>query len=414
MPTSWPFTDLAMDSVTGCLYGTPPAIAIADVEVTATTAKGASRSDSFTIEIDPAQGDTIQVGVKSVSLTPQPTGQAYRAPLIAFGGQGRYIWRTMSTFPQGLQLDPSGYIIGKPDTKGVTTVKVTATDTNNHSSAEATIAISINSAPDCGNPKYGDPQYFNGWTPLSTKRSRNLDPNGHTAPASPTNNDVVCFYQATGPVAPLGQVQYLYGIDQGTNTISADLVAIQFPAPFGLRVALGSSVTGGGNASTSSAQATAASTLATIQAGGNFYLHALYPIYVYNNNALQFVATGNAKLGFSFDGFAGQSTLSQATEKYVSVPFEAYAEYHAIGNAGGFYGDYSAGYQNVPDSFKTAAGLSTNNFFLQQMSFGVSFAGLVRVGAQRYVGPAAAFGATTGADFKNWHLVIQLNPTKGS
>ncbi|MGA7381639.1 MAG: hypothetical protein WBX03_12385 [Terriglobales bacterium] len=125
---------------------------------------------------------------------------------------------------------------------------------------------------------------------------------------------------------------------------------------------------------------------------------------------MTFLAAVNSKFGFSFNGFAGQSTLSQGTENYFSLPAEAYFAYNAIGNAGGVYADYRGGLQTVPGSFKTATGLPSNVFGLQQVSFGLSFAGLMRVGAQRYFGPAAAFGAPTTADFGKWHLVIQLSP----
>jgi hypothetical protein len=67
--------------------------------------------------------------------------------------------------------------------------------------------------------------------------------------------------------------------------------------------------------------------------------------------------TADPKIGFSFDGFAGQATLSQATEQYVSVPIEAYGIYNWLGNAGGAYFDYRGGLESVPPSFATAAGL---------------------------------------------------------
>jgi hypothetical protein len=285
-----------------------------------------------------------------------------------------------------------------------------ATDLNSKVSADSTVALVVTQAPDCNNEKYASGTYFNGWFPLSAKRLKD------NKEIKATNNDVVCFWGASGVVAPLTQVQYLYGFGEGTNTLSADLLSIQFASPTGVQVSLGTTVTGGGSANSSPGHISASAAIASLEAGGNFYLHTMYPILVYKSDSITFLTAVNAKFGFAVNGFAGQSTLSQGTEQYGSLPGEMYFAYNGVGNGGGFYADYRGGVEAVPGSFKKAAGLSSNVFGLQQISFGLNFGGAMRIGAQRYFGPAAGFNVLTPANFNKWHLVIQLSPgvAKGS
>ena len=154
-----------------------------------------------------------------------------------------------------------------------------------------------------------------------------------------------CFYSASGVVSIAGKVQYLYGFGEGTNTISADLVSVQMPAPIGTQISFGSSVTGGSSGTTSSSSATApsggtgttspsssgtsetpattvSSATAAAQAGGNFYIHALYPIGQFTNAHFSAYVYGDPKVGFRFTGLEGQTTLTAGTESYFTVPVE--------------------------------------------------------------------------------------------
>ncbi|MGA7381638.1 MAG: putative Ig domain-containing protein [Terriglobales bacterium] len=265
---TWPFDDIALDRETGCIYGQPSKVGSAEVQVNATDPTS-SYQGHFKIQVNPTSAATVVI--ETTTLPPQPTNQPYSEHLRAFGGQKPYIWKlTQGSLPTGLSLDPGGHLYGTPTAAGAAALGVAATDTAGTASS-GNVTLLIDAAPDCGNAKYADGKYFNGWFSLSKRR--NVDPNGDRLISFPTNNDVVCFYGTSGEVSPLGQVQYLYGIGQGTNTISADMVSIQFPAPIGTQVSLGTSVTGGGSASTTSGQATAASALASLEAGGNFYLH---------------------------------------------------------------------------------------------------------------------------------------------
>jgi hypothetical protein len=155
---------------------------------------------------------------------------------------------------------------------------------------------------------------------------------------------------------------------------------------------------------------TPAAAIASLEAGGNLYLHLIYPLATYTGHNLTFLSAINSRYGFSFNGFAGQSTLSQGTEQYFSLPVEVYGAYTGIANKGGGYFDYQGGLESVPGAFKTATGLPSNVFGLQQVSFGFVFSGVFRVGGQRYFGPAAAFDVPNAVNFDKWHFVIQVSP----
>jgi hypothetical protein len=322
-----------------------------------------------------------------------------------------FVWSVdAGSLPPGLNVDSNGNISGIPTTAGVYTIKATVTDSNNES-ASASITAEIDASPGCGAPKYSNNAYFNRWIfPLS--RKVNTDPNGEAHYAYPTDADVQCFYGTNSPVAPLTQVQYIYGFGGGANTISTDLVSFQLFAPIGTQVSLGTSVTGGANSSGSapSGSPTPAAALQSVTAGGNFYVHILYPITILKSQHVSFVSAIDPKFGFNFNGFAGQTTLSQGTEQYFNVPLEVNGSLNGIANQGGAFFDYRGGLESVPGGFAKAAGLNQHNFYLNQLSFGLKFAGFLQVGAQKFWGPSAAFDAGTPSGFNKWHLILQLNP----
>jgi hypothetical protein len=404
VPESWPFQDIALDEDSGCIHGKVSGVQLQHIRVHDLDPNGKGPFSDVTIVVVDKSG---KPGVGTTALASHPTGETFSEDLDPIPGKDPYLWKiTSGALPAGLTLDPAGRIFGKATTAGTTTIKLQVTDADGNSSQETAVAIPITAAPDCTNAKYDAGKYFNGWVPLSAHRytAGEVD-----SPA--TDNDVTCFWGASGVLAPLTQVQYIYGFGEGTNTLSADMLSIQFSAPVGMQVSLGTSVTGGGSTNSAPGQVSASAAIASLEAGGNFYLRAMYPIYVYNSSSITFLTALNAKFGFGVNGFAGQATLSQGTEQYVSVPGEVYFAYNGIGNAGGFYADYRGGLQSVPGGdFKKALGLSSNTFALHQLSFGLNFGGLMRIGAQRYYGPAAGFNVPSGANFNKWHLVIQLSP----
>jgi Putative Ig domain len=412
--STWPFVGMSLDANAGLLIGIPTNLGEAHIQVTAIDANGKSHQAPVFIKI---VSGTLQV--TTTSIPAYPTGQSIRETLTAEGGDSHYIWTTVGppSLPSGVQLDANGVISGVATEPGSYKFNAAVKDTSGATSTAA-LELSITTAPDCANAKYTNARspYFNGWFPLS--RKHNTNPLGEGIIELPTENDVQCFYGTSGMVSVVGKVQYLYGFGGGANTISADLVSVQMPAPIGAQVSFGSSVTAGGTSTSSgtstsnSTQPTVSAALQSVEAGGNFYIHALYPMAQYTSPHLSAYVYADPKVGFGVDGFAGQATLSQATEQYFSVPIESYTSYDGIGKTGGVYFDYRGGLESVPGGFAKAAGLSQHNFGLQQLTFGFNFVGLLRIGAQKYFGPAAAFNqpGTNESGFNKWHFVIQLSP----
>lgn len=416
----WLLHGLAINS-NGNFVGIPDQIQVfnARVNMTSGTYKAA---DGSTKNVDANHWDvTFQVvpannlpKIVTASLPQQPVGELYDENLTAIEGPtaGAYVWSIdPNSLPPGLSANANGNIAGKSTTAGLFTIKAQVTDSNNQSDS-ATVTAEIDTAPGCNAPKYTGP-YFNRWFfPLS--RKINTDPYGTSHYSYPTDADVQCFYVTNGPVAPLTQVQYIYGFGGGANTISADLVSFQVFAPIGTQISLGTSVTAGGS-STSSATApsttpSVAAALQSAEAGGNFYVHILYPITYQESTHFSLISAFDPQFGFSFDGFAGQSTLSQGNEQYVNVPLDISGNLNGIAGQGGAFVDYKGGLLSVPGGFAKAAGLDEHNFYLNQFSLGLKFTGFLSVGAQRFWGPSAAFDASSPSGFNKWHLIIQLAP----
>lgn len=430
----WPFTDLGLDPSTGVIFGTPTNIGQAHVRVVATNrSNGRTYPAPVFIEVVPET-----VTVTTTTIPAYAAGEAIQEFLKAAPDEpGRYLWTRLDgpPLPRGVTLDANGLLSGIATDAGTYPFTATVTDTKAPSSpggdnqppanpATKELKLIIDAAPGCGNEKYATNtthSYFNRWFPLS--RKRNIDPLGNSLQTKqwPTESDVQCFYNTSSLVSAVGKVQYLYGFDGGANTLSADLMSVVMPAPFGTQVSFGSSVTGGGagtpaaSSNPSQTQPTVSAALQSVEAGGNFYIHTLYPMGQYVSPHLSLNLYLDPRIGFGFNGFANQATLSQGTEQYFSLPVEAYGSYDGIGHAGGVYLDYRGGFESVPGSFARNAGLSQHNFHLHQLAFGFDFAGLFRIGAQKFFGPSAAFNAanTSANSFSKWHLVIQLSP-KGS
>jgi hypothetical protein len=359
--------------------------------------------------------------IVSASFPAQPVNQPYAEKVTALEGPKagpggvpiapQFVWNIdPSSLPPGLNSDANGNISGTPTTAGTYTIKATVLDSYGKSETGSVIA-QIDASPGCNEAKYTN-GYFNGWFPLSKKA--NTDPLGAGTWQHRTDSEVQCFYQTAGPTAVLTQVQYIYGFGGGANTLSADMVSFQVFAPIGTQVSLGTSVTGSTNQNSSSNSTSNtpsnASALQSVEAGGDFYFHILYPIVSERSDHLSFVSALDPKFGFSFNGFAGQSTLSQGSEQYFNVPLELNGSLNGILNQGGAFFDYRGGFESVPGGFAKAAGLPSHNFDLNELTFGIKFAGVLQIGAQHFWGPSAAFNASDPTGFNKWHLTLQLSP----
>jgi hypothetical protein len=102
---------------------------------------GYSSTKTFTISIAPATPPVITV-VSSPSTG--KVGTAYNA---SFTANQTVTWSLSGNVPDGLGIDASGTISGTPTTAGNYTFKVVATNDTWGSSAEESIAITVNDAP---------------------------------------------------------------------------------------------------------------------------------------------------------------------------------------------------------------------------------------------------------------------------
>jgi len=404
----WPFQGISL-SPAGILHGTPTKIATATVEVMATDSEGKSYDSFVDIQVKPTKPT-----ITTLELPRYPVGQPINEVLNA-DPLGIYQWEFVEspTLPEGVTLNSNGVLSGTANTPKTYkfTAKIKSDDGTVLDSRELELVIAP--APDCNNAKYNG-SYYKVLFPLSSKFKTDPLGNSPNGQQFATEPDVQCFYNASGLVSAVGQVQYLYGFGGGANTLSADLVSVQMPAPIGMQVSFGSSITGGGGTgapatssnSTNQSQPSVSGAIQAVEAGGNFYIHTVYPIAQYNSQHLSAYFYADPRVGFSFNGFAGQATLSQGSEQYFNAPVEFYGSYDGIGHSGGIYLDYRGGFESVPGSFAHTAQLSHHNFMLQQLAVGFNFVGLFRIGAQRYFGPSAAFNAanTTAGTFDSGTL----------
>jgi hypothetical protein len=222
---------------------------------------------------------------------------------------------------------------------------------------------------------------------------------------------VEAFYQTSNWIAPLQQVKFLYGFGQRSKTLSVDLVSMEFPA--GIQTTFGSTVTAPSTkdtATTTNADS-ATQALERLKAGGDFFVRTAYPLYAVQNAAKtsMFTVFSISTLGLNISGLGDETTITQATEHNFNTGVEAYGQYGAIGGKGFLYADYRGGLQTVQTDFARSVGLPHKNFGMQQFCLGLQMGGFLRIGFQKFFGPAAAFG-TTRDDLSKWHLVLQVIP----
>ena len=119
-PYGWTLTDgtlppgLAFDP-SGFLYGTPTTTAPASPQLTFSVTDSANHTTSITITVV----STAPLSISTSALEPGHLMIPYSEPLSAANGLAPYAWTLISgTLPEGLTLDPSGFLSGTPTTSG--------------------------------------------------------------------------------------------------------------------------------------------------------------------------------------------------------------------------------------------------------------------------------------------------------
>jgi hypothetical protein len=229
-------------------------------------------------------------------------------------------------------------------------------------------------------------------------------------------DDITCFFASNGVVSPLTQVNFLYGFGSSSSTISADLVSGL--TPLGFEVSLGSSLSGSSSSSSSNGsssnpgQATPQQAIQQLENGGDFYVRAIWPLLYGSQparNLSGFIAFV-PRLGINVPGMSAGTTITTDPEYNWNIAPEAYGQLLFYKQVGYLYADVRSGYQYVQPAFAQSTGLGLkNNFIVSQFAAGVQFTGFVRIGFQRYQGPAQLLPGGEN-DFNKFHLVIQVSP----
>jgi hypothetical protein len=198
-----------------------------------------------------------------------------------------------------------------------------------------------------------------------------------------------------------------------TNSTSGSLRRLR-PLPF----ATGSAASAGPTLSASQA-AQAAQNLAN---GGNFYLHAIYPIFYSNpgpSDIIYLMGVLRARDGVDIPNFAGTNTVTTDPVNHFSTFTEWKLTVNAItpsngkNSAGSVFIDGAIGYDYTSHTFSDQNGFGNRSqFLLGQLSGGVIATGNISVGFQRNFGPAQTYidsttnVTTTQNQFRAWSLSL--------
>ena len=118
---------LTFNIKTGALTGTPPSAGPVTFQMTVTDDVDQSLTQYFTLPVNGA----LQFNTTS-PLPPASAGLPYSQTLVASGGSGSYTW-SAANLPAWLSLSATGVLTGTPPQAATVTMRVTVTDTQNHS-----------------------------------------------------------------------------------------------------------------------------------------------------------------------------------------------------------------------------------------------------------------------------------------
>ncbi|WP_263408235.1 hypothetical protein [Terriglobus tenax] len=259
------------------------------------------------------------------------------------------------------------------------------------------------------------------WLPLTHKDIR--------------KNVVNCFFNASGSLDFVSQVQYAYNPSGSASTVGADLLAFNFMP--GIQLVLGgngstnscdqqtsgssgtATTCGGSAAQTNDGTGSVQQAAQALQRGGDFYTRATWPMLNWRKHDLQALAVLSPRLGFTVAGLGDQTTGS-GVNPLPQFAAELFVQYDAIGQDGGrdapasVFVDWRPAYQHVGEDFRQAAGLDHKNFYLSQLAIGLAIKGGITISGQRFFGPALFFvdgnGKTSENNFGGWQIRLAINP----
>ena len=127
--------DLALDSRTGVLSGTPTAAGSFSFGLAALDEKGHTTNVDLTVVVHPL------FSIATVRLVAATVGRSYGAKVQASGAVGPVLLRVVAgRFPVGVRLNArSGAITGRPRKAGVFHIKIQATDSTGETASRALV-----------------------------------------------------------------------------------------------------------------------------------------------------------------------------------------------------------------------------------------------------------------------------------
>ncbi|MGA3133949.1 MAG: hypothetical protein ABSD59_24575 [Terracidiphilus sp.] len=260
-----------------------------------------------------------------------------------------------------------------------------------------------------------------------------------------TDAAILNFFSVGGVTETANNVQYLYNAQQSASQISADLLTVTF-APGFQAVLSGTATAGsgqpinsssggasGGTAGGSSASNTTTDSVATavakIENGGDFNVRFPTPVlyHLFQHGSVEGLVSPN--VGFNINGFSGQSTITEATEYSVNVPFEIYAQTKSIDPTSDGIASATLFLDLKPAAEVISSDLAQKiqltgdrGFFLGQASVGIEFSNSIRLSFQYIYGPnqiyqgTSSAGASTPATSRigGFHLAVSFSPQKSN
>jgi hypothetical protein len=252
-----------------------------------------------------------------------------------------------------------------------------------------------------------------------------------------TSDAIQNFFSVNGSVQTVSNVQYLYNAQQSASQLGADLLSATF-APGFQAILAGTATAGTGQSTTSSSNGTATTTttdsvataVAKLQSGGDFNVRFPTPILYSATTHGSIEGLVSPNVGFNINGFAGQSTITEANEYSLNLPFEIYAQTTSISgssnsNTGAtLFLDLKPAGEFISSALAKSLGPSVpKSFFLGQASLGIEFAQSVRISFQYIYGNpriyqsasiATSTATTTPATttMNGFHLAVSFSPQK--
>jgi len=261
------------------------------------------------------------------------------------------------------------------------------------------------------------------------------------------DNAVHNFFAVSDTTETASNVQYLYNAQLSTSQVNAQLFTATFnPGPIipPLQLVFSSTATSGSGQSNSSSTGSSsrlrrqdtsdtssnstdspATTMAKLQAGGDFNVALPMPWLYKASNKQSISGYFAPNFGFNINGFSGQNTITEATEYSVNLPVEFYGQLYSIEKSSNglptanLFIDVKPAGEIISSQLAKAISPNTSRaFFIMQGAVGLELAQSIRISFQYFYSPKTIFqpdtasgtAATTAQSVNGFHLAVSFSP----